>query len=239
MNPAAPETTAPFHCHGLTRLSIGHNLECSSTNVSPASVRVTVAWRENPLAFLILASAAGFWVRFRPVVRVLSRAQPDAGIRFGSFTSRVKAFIGEVLLQRKVIAQRPAAGIAHALVFWGFCAFALVTIDHIATGFGAPILSRDSGFGRAYFGFAALFAIAVAVSITALAIRRFAEQPVWLGKVSPESGVIAALIFLLMLTYLAGLTLGETSAAAHAMWWAHTLLLLVFLPLIPHTNIFT
>jgi Fe-S oxidoreductase len=188
------------------------------------------------LAFLILASAAGFWVRFRPVVRVLSRAQPDAGIRFGSFTSRVKAFIGEVLLQRKVIAQRPAAGIAHALVFWGFCAFALVTIDHIATGFGAPILSRDSGFGRAYFGFAALFAIAVAVSITALAIRRFAEQPVWLGKVSPESGAIAALIFLLMLTYLAGRTLGETSAAAHAMWWAHTLLLLVFLPLIPHTK---
>jgi Fe-S oxidoreductase len=188
------------------------------------------------LAFLILASAAGFWVRFRPVVRVLSRAQPDAGIRFGSFTSRVKAFIGEVLLQRKVIAQRPAAGIAHALVFWGFCAFALVTIDHIATGFGAPILSRDSGFGRAYFGFAALFAIAVAVSITALAIRRFAEQPVWLGKVSPESGAIAALIFLLMLTYLAGRTLGETSAAGHAMWWAHTLLLLVFLPLIPHTK---
>jgi Fe-S oxidoreductase len=185
---------------------------------------------------LILASAAAFWFRFRRVVRVLSTAKRDAGFRLGSLTSRVKAFVGEVLLQRKVIVERPAAGIAHALVFWGFCAFALVTVDHIATGFGAPILSRSSGFGRAYFGFAAVFAVAVAVSITGLAVRRFAEQPLWLGKVSPESGVIAALIFLLMLTYLAGLTLGETSPAGHAMWWAHTLLLLVFLPLIPHTK---
>jgi Fe-S oxidoreductase len=188
------------------------------------------------LAVLIVASAAGFWFRFRRVVRVLSTAKRGTGFRLGSLTSRVKAFVGEVLLQRKVIAQRPAAGIAHALVFWGFCAFALVTVDHIATGFGAPILSRDSGFGRAYLLFAAVFAVAVAVSITGLAVRRFAEQPLWLGKVSPESGVIAGLIFLLMLTYLAGLTLGETSAAGHAMWWAHTLLLLLFLPLIPHTK---
>ncbi len=185
---------------------------------------------------LLLASAAAFWLRFRRVVRVLRAAKPDAGFSLGPIAPRVWEFIGEVLLQRKVIAQRPAAGIAHALVFWGFCAFALVTVDHIATGFGMSFLSHDSGFGRAYFGFAALFAIAVAVSITALAIRRFGEQPVWLGKISPESGVIAALIFLLMLTYLSGLTLGETSAAGHAMWWAHTLLLLVFLPLIPHTK---
>jgi Fe-S oxidoreductase len=167
---------------------------------------------------------------------VLFAAKPDADFRFGSFTTRAKDFIGEVLLQRKVIAQRPAAGIAHAFVFWGFCAFALVTINHIATGFGVPILPRDSAFGRAYFGFAALFAIAVAVSITGLAIRRFAERPVWLGKVSPESGVIAALIFVLMITYLASLTLSETSAEGHAVWWAHTLTLLIFLPLIPHTK---
>jgi Fe-S oxidoreductase len=188
------------------------------------------------LSFLILASLAAFWLRFRRVVRVLRATKPDAGFHVGSVTSRIKNFTAEVLLQSKVIQQRPAAGIAHALVFWGFCAFALVTVNHIATGFGAPILHRDSAFGRFYFGFAAVFAIAVAVSITGLAIRRFAEQPVWLGEVSPESGVIAALIFILMLTYLSGLTLGDTSRAGHAMWWAHTLTLLVFLPLIPHTK---
>jgi Fe-S oxidoreductase len=188
------------------------------------------------LAFLILTSAACFWFRFRRVARTLVAAKPDADIRFGPLASRVKKFVAEVLLQSKVIAQRPAAGIAHAFVFWGFCAFALVTVNHIAAGFGVPFLSPDSGFGRAYFGFAALFAVAVAISITGLAIRRFAERPLWLGEVSPESGLIAALIFLLMLTYLAGLTLGETGVAGHAMWWAHMLALLVFLPLIPHTK---
>jgi Fe-S oxidoreductase len=188
------------------------------------------------LAFLILTSAACFWFRFRRVARILVAAKPDADIRFGPLASRVKKFVAEVLLQSKVIAQRPAAGIAHAFVFWGFCAFALVTVNHIAAGFGVPFLSPDSGFGRAYFGFAALFAVAVAISITGLAIRRFAERPLWLGEVSPESGLIAALIFLLMLTYLAGLTLGETGVAGHAMWWAHMLALLVFLPLIPHTK---
>ena len=28
------------------------------------------------------------------------------------------------------------AGIAHAFVFWGFCAFGLVTLNHLAAGFG-------------------------------------------------------------------------------------------------------
>jgi len=41
--------------------------------------------------------------------------------------------------------------------------------------------------------------------------------------------------FALMLTYLAGLALPEGNAA-HVNWWLHTLALLAFLPLIPHTK---
>src|ERR1019366_7577019 len=41
-----------------------------------------------------------------------------------------------------------------------------------------------------------------AVAITGLAVRRFIAKPVWLGKISVESGVIALLILLLMV-YLA------------------------------------
>ena len=47
--------------------------------------------------------------------------------------------------------------------------------------------------------------MAVAVSIAGLFIRRFVVRPDWLGQVSPESGIIAFLIFILMVTYLAGL----------------------------------
>ena len=188
------------------------------------------------LAILICLSAAGFWRRFRNVVGIISAAKPDSGFEVGSVMRRLWNFVREVLLQEKVIRQRPLAGIAHAFVFWGFCVFALVTINHIASGFGLPLLSRYGGFGWFYFGFAALFAVAVAISISVLAVRRFVARPIWLGKVSSESGVIAGLIFLLMITYLAGLAFPETELPWRAMWWAHTLALLVFLPLIPHTK---
>jgi len=188
------------------------------------------------LFILIAASLTGFWYRFRRVAGIISAAKPDPGFHLGSLFPRVRDFISEVLLQSKVIAQRPIAGAAHALVFWGFCAFSLVTINHIAAGFGLPLLSRAGGFGQFWFAFAALFAIAVAVSISYLAARRFIAQPIWLGKVAPESGIIAALIFILMVTYLGGLAVAEQSASGRAFWWSHTLALLVFLPLIPHTK---
>lgn len=188
------------------------------------------------LAILICLSAAGFWRRFRGVVHIVSAARPDPDFRLGDVVRRARDFAWEVLLQGKVIQQRPAAGLAHAFVFWGFCAFALITVNHIATGFGVPFLSRTGGFGRFYFGFVAVFAIAVAVSIVYLAARRFIERPIWLGKVSPESGVIAGLILLLMVSYLAGLWAGDTGAAGRAIWWTHTLALLAFLPLVPHTK---
>ncbi|HEX4133590.1 MAG TPA: heterodisulfide reductase-related iron-sulfur binding cluster [Bryobacteraceae bacterium] len=188
------------------------------------------------MAILICLSAAGFWYRFRRVIHVISASRPDTGFRLGEIAPRISSFVWEVLLQGKVIRQRPLAGLAHAFVFWGFCAFALITVNHIAAGFGVRILSRAGGFGRLYFGFVALFAIAVAISIAYLAARRFIERPIWLGKVSPESGIIAGLIFLLMITYLAGLSFPETGAAGHAIWWAHTLTLLAFLPLVPHTK---
>ena len=168
-----------------------------------------------PLALLILASVGGFLYRFRTVAQVLKAAKPDPELRLGSLGPRVRRFVWEVLLQAKVIRQRPVAGAAHALVFWGFCAFGLITINHFAVGFGVPLVSRESGFGMAYFGLAAVFAVAVAISISYLAFRRFVLRPVWLGKVSPESGIISALIFILMVTYLAGLALPETSGTGH------------------------
>jgi Fe-S oxidoreductase len=187
-------------------------------------------------AALIAASLTGFWLRFAPVVRIIRAAKPDTGFRFGALFPRLHRFIWEVLLQGKVIKDRPIPGFAHALVFWGFCAFAVITINHVATGFGLPLLSRSGAFGAFYFGLAAIFAVAVAVSISYLAFRRYVLRPVWLGKIAPESGIIAALIFALMLTYLASLATSETTAAGHAIWWTHTLALLIFLPLIPHTK---
>ena len=186
------------------------------------------------LAALVVASVYGFWVRFGRVWRNIIASKPDADFTLGHVTRRTKVFVWEVLCQGKVIRERPLPGLAHAFVFWGFCAFALVTINHFAQGFGLLLLPREGWFGHLYFGFVAVFAAAVAVAITGLAARRFLVQPKWLGKVSPESGIIALLIFLLMVTYLATFLPGME--ANRWLWWAHTLTILAFLPLIPHTK---
>src|ERR1022692_2213222 len=136
----------------------------------------------------------------------------------------------------KVIEQRPLPGLAHAFVYWGFLAFGLVTVNHIATPFGGRFLTQDTGFGSFYLGFVAVWAVAVAVSIAGLFVRRFVVRPVWLGTVAPESGFIALLIFTLMATYLAGLRMDEDSVAGQSVWWLHTMALAIFLPLIPHTK---
>ena len=111
------------------------------------------------------------------------------------------------------IRQRPLPGLAHAFVFWGFLAFALVTTNHVLTGLRVGVLQHTGIVGEFYFDFVALWALLVAVSIAGLFVRRFFVRPRWLGeKISIESGVIAGLIFLLMVSYLAAFTLPADSA---------------------------
>jgi Fe-S oxidoreductase len=189
------------------------------------------------LLVLIVVSAASFWSRFGAVLDKILKSRKDPGFHLFPLARRVREFVWEVLCQAKVIRQRPLAGLAHAFVFWGFCAFALVTLNHFAVGFGIGFLDSAGWFGRFYADFAALFALACAVGILGLFVRRFFIRPKWLGKkLSWESGFIALLIFLLMATYLAAFLVPDAGAAARILWWAHTLTILIFLPIIPHTK---
>ena len=198
---------------------------------------IEASWAARAVLILLMAaSGTAFWLRFRRVLRIIRASKPAAGYSIGALAPRIQKFVWEVLCQGKVIDQRPSGGLAHAFVFWGFCAFALITLNHLATAFGLRFLNQTNAFGRFYFSFVAVWAVMVAVSITGLAVRRFISQPKWLGEVSPESGLIAGLIFVLMATYLAGLWIGDTGVAGSVVWWLHTLALLGFLPLIPHTK---
>jgi Fe-S oxidoreductase len=211
-----------------------HNFNLSGTLAEPArfSVLESIA-----LILCVLASAGLFFWRFGPILRNILRSKKDADFSLHPIGRRVWDFFWEVLCQGKVIRQRPLPGLAHAFVFWGFLAFALVSLNHFATGLNLGFLSPTSIIGRFYFYFAAAWALLVAVSIAGLFIRRFFVRPIWLGKkVSYESGFIAFLIFLLMVTYLAAFFFAEGSSEVKALWWTHTLALLVFLPLIPHTK---
>ncbi|MGB9235843.1 MAG: heterodisulfide reductase-related iron-sulfur binding cluster [Terriglobales bacterium] len=188
------------------------------------------------LLIVIAVSLALFLRKFLAALRIILAAKPDADFRLAPIGPRIRKVLWEVVAQGQVIAQRPLPGLAHALVFWGFCVFALVTINHFAEGFGIGFLS-DGPFSRFYFLVAAVFAVAVAIGIAGLAFRRFVIRPKWLEPLSLESGLIAFLIFALMATYLAQRFLvQEGTTAAWTVWWAHTLVLLFFLPLIPSTK---
>jgi Fe-S oxidoreductase len=186
---------------------------------------------------LVIASAYGFWRRFGVVLHKILQSKKDSSFHLFPIGRRVWDFFWEVICQAKVVRERPLPGLAHAFVFWGFCAFALVTLNHFAVGLGIGFLSPTGFFGQFYFYFAAAFALTCALGILGLFVRRFLVRPKWLGeKLSWESGFIALLIFTLMATYLAAFFVSDTGTSARILWWTHSLAILIFLPLIPHTK---
>jgi Fe-S oxidoreductase len=214
--------------------------------MSVASLAVLVPTLNEParfstieIAVLLLAAAISgglFFYRFGPILRNILKSKRDEDFSLRPIGKRIWLFFWEVLCQAKVIKQRPAPGLAHAFVFWGFLAFALVSLNHFANGLRLGFLSPDTAIGRFYFIFAGIWALLVAISIAGLFYRRFFVRPPTLGaKLSYESGFIAFLIFALMVTYL-GAFLPVSPLTLKTLWWLHTVSLLVFLPLIPHTK---
>ena len=160
----------------------------------------------------------------------------QANLRFDGLGVRVSRVIREVLFQSRVLSQRPVAGLLHALVMWGFFAFAYVSLEHVALGvIGLEHAERDESW---YGWFAAVWAGAVLVGIVGLAFRRFAMRPPALGeKLSGGSAMVALLIVVLMVTYLAGWRYLEVGSPAWtANWWLHTAAFLGMLWVIPNSK---
>src|SRR5260370_11445348 len=151
----------------------------------------------SPLEMGLLVAAVAltgglFLGRLGPILRTILHSKKDADFSLQPVGRRVWAFFWEVLCQAKVIEQRPLPGLAHDFVFWGFLAFALVSLIHFATGVRLGFLAPGGSVGQFYFVFAGVWALLVALSIAGLFVRRFWVRPVWLGKkVSYESGFIA------------------------------------------------
>jgi Fe-S oxidoreductase len=151
---------------------------------------------------------------------------------------RARRFLIDVVCQRKTILERPLAGVTHAFVFWGFVAFAGYTVTEFLKGLGLVDLTATVWF-HAYRVVLTPFAVAVLVGIVYLLIRRVVFRPIGLGRtVSRESIVIAVLIATLMVTFLLGWPLEESSPAGRANWWAHMVVILAFLALIPASKHF-
>ena len=175
-----------------------------------------------------------FWVLFLAFVSAFA-AQVAARVRLiaaapNTFSTadlpvRVNRFLVDVVLQRRTIRERPAAGLMHAFVFWGFGAFAGYTSVEFLRGLGIADLTHTSWFD-AYRLALVPFASAVLLGIVYLLIRRALVRPIALGtKVSLESVVIALFIATLMITFLLTFRLAEGTAAERANWWTHMLVI--------------
>ena len=189
----------------------------------------------TPLLLVVLTVASCLY--FGWVVRGRLKFAQSSGepLPSNNILGRLRRVFFEVVLQTKVIRARPVAGILHALVMWGFIAFAWVSLEHMMHGFrGLDAAQPD----RSWYGwFAAVWAVAVLVGIIGLSYRRFVLRPKALGALSSSSGVVAALIVVLMVTYLLGWrTLEAGSRNWQVNWWLHTFSLLGMLWVIPNSK---
>jgi Fe-S oxidoreductase len=203
-------------------------------NVSTVIVNVSM----STLIFwiLFLAFTGAFAAQVATRVRLIAAAPNNFSLDQLGF--RVRRFLVDVLAQRRTILERPVAGVAHALVFWGFIAFAGYTTIEFLHGLGFVDWTHTRAFD-VYRLVLTPFAAAVLAGIVYLLIRRAFMRPAGLGKtVSAESIVIGLFIAALMITFLLTLRLPEESIAGRANWWAHVLVILAFLALIPASKHF-
>ena len=185
---------------------------------------------------LVAVFAGAFAAQVASRVRLIGAAK--GGFSLDAPGVRLRRFVVDVLFQRKTIVERPIAGVAHAFVFWGFLAFAGYTLVELLRGLGIVDLTRASWFD-AYRLVLVPFALGVLAGIAYLLVRRAAFRPIALGPgVSAESVVIALFIAALMLTFLLGLRFEVASVAGRVNWWAHMLVILAFLALIPASKHF-
>ena len=150
---------------------------------------------------MILAVASVGYFAGATARRLAAMGPARDDLEWSGWPARLGRLLREALLQQRVLARRPLAGLLHALVMWGFLAFAWVSFEHLRWG----VIGLDQAQPSAswYDAFAGGWAVAVLIGIGGLAFRRFVLRPAALGPVSGGSALVAVLIVVLMATYLA------------------------------------
>jgi Fe-S oxidoreductase len=180
---------------------------------------------------LFLAFVSAFALQVAKRVRLIAAA--PGHFAMDDAPAHVRRFVVDVLFQARTIRERPIVGFAHAFVFWGFVAFAGYTSVEFLRGLGIVDLT-DTRWFFAYRIILVPFATGVLGGILFLLVRRAVFRPSALGAtVSFESILIACFIATLMITFLLAFNLDDDTLAGRVNWWAHMLVILAFLALIP------
>lgn len=165
-------------------------------------------------------------------ITFIRKGQPED--RSDQIGRRIGLFFTEVIGQTRV-RERITAGWAHALIFWGFIAFAVSTLDLMWR-----LLFVQEGFLDGVLGFwppvVDVFAYAIVLAVVVLAFRRFVLRPPALTYHSKESAVVLAAIGFIALTHLGERYL--TGAGSEYFGYAHLVVAFSFLAYVPTSKHF-
>ena len=168
--------------------------------------------RQVLFALALLVTLGVFAFTIHRIVRFFSFTRPgfpvnQIGKRFGVM---LKVAFGQTKIFR-----RPVIGLAHALVFWGFCVILFGSIEMVIDGLAGTdkVLSSLGGFYRFIMGSGDIFAYIVAAAIIIflfrrvfLHIRRF--EGIEMKKISHVDAIVALSLILLLMLSLAGMNIG-------------------------------
>lgn len=184
------------------------------------------------VALYLLGALAVFFRLVADKIAFIRRGRPED--RSDQIGRRIGLFFTEVIGQSRVL-ERITAGWAHALIFWGFIAFAVSTLDllwRLAVG-GDGFLHGPLAFWPPVVD---AFAFAILLGIVVLGIRRYVVRPSYLTYHSVESAVVLAVIALIALTHF-----GERYLAgdvAEYFGYAHLMVAFSFLAYVPTSKHF-
>jgi len=187
------------------------------------------------LALLVVVFVSLFAGQVYTRLRLVRRA--GGSFDTANAPARASRFLREVVFQTKVIAEKPIVGVAHALVFWGFVAFAGYSASQFLKGLRLIDITGTAAF-HLYSLALVPFAVGVIAGILFLLVRRVFLRPEALGPLSGESVLIGGFIATLMITFLLEFFHLVEGPAGAVNWWLHAIIILVFLALIPNSKHF-
>lgn len=209
------------------------------------------------MAAVVLAA-----LEFRRKFRMIQLGRPVQ--RLDRLPQRLFTGLKRVLFQLCAIENRPVTGLFHAVIFWGFLVFALVTLNHVFEGYFSGLSLFGHGLLADLILFSAnLFAALILAAVIYFLVRRYIVKVSTLDRPSLESLTILLFISILMVSFVfyealkmigdsepvnswnfLGTWLYQAAFASGTIsplwmslvWWLHILVVLAFLVFIPHSK---
>jgi len=168
--------------------------------------------RQTVFALTLLVTLGVFAFTVRRIAGFFRLTRPGfpvkhVGQRFGVM---LKVAFGQTKIFR-----RPLVGLAHALVFWGFCIILFGSVEMVIDGLAGTdkVLSFLGGFYSFIMASGDIFAYIVAIAIFAFLVRRVFMhirrfEGAEMKRISHIDAIVALSLILLLMISLAGMNIG-------------------------------